>query len=584
LRALQKYVIIPIVKNKNITKINMAPNTAPSTATKAPEEIKALTAAQLKVKLQKDLGLADPITPPQWEKLKVEHKEKLDKWRKDHADSVSRGLFVKYPSIFDDPESKEVLDKGYERYFKSGRYGLNGADLMPGQKPKSPDCLVDKKGPLTFYEVEGEADKEAHKDRNNGRRWYGKKLDALKAYLDVANSGIRLTVAGFNTKSIDPLLKVIAANPKYMSFRGLRKLVSEGKAKKDEIFKGDGLLNFLLAFQRSVSPLIKKGIKYKDVSKHMASFSTLKSDELKKLKGARISHLTLRLKERKVLVKKSKEQPTQPKVKPPVKPKVKPPVKPKVKPPVKPKVKPPVKPKVKPAVKPKVKPPVKPKVKPKAPEQVAFDDMLKDLEDAGFEIVERPELGTMGYAKYGNHRIDFMAFPKGIIPGVIGYSYNILTLPKGQPGGGNQAVPTAIALKAALDKVKGLYVKELALFQDLTHTPQNTPKEALANGNPVLTYDTLTSVELSGKNNPKTGNPYPLHTYEITLTNAQVTIGRGATKKVVKVPSVVFRTECHKVLGYNKIYTNKGKGVPPSKDPAAIVRIAIRMAHLNKKP
>ncbi|MBT7736556.1 hypothetical protein HN709_02615, partial [Candidatus Peregrinibacteria bacterium] len=242
-------------------------------------------------------------------------------------------------------ESKEVLEQEFLRRFKLGKYKIKKGHLEAGESDVVGFEFEDLRSDLILLEFEGQADKVWHKRGRKRKAWYAGKLEAAQALGKAIKMKGLVDINNYsNEAKLLTILDEIIADPSLMSYRGLRKLIKDGKATKKEIFSGEGLLNLILSFQRSVSPLIKRGVKYTDLEKHYLDPSKDSSKE----QGKRVKLITLVYGERLVRVNKAKVQRPKPK---PVPPKPKP---------VPPKPKPvPPKPKPKPVPVPP-KPPVKP--------------------------------------------------------------------------------------------------------------------------------------------------------------------------------------------------------------------------------
>ena len=196
-------------------------------------------------------------------------------------------------------EAKEVREDIYERLFKLGKYNIDKKDLEEGQEATVPEEIVEKENPdkiISTYESEGQVNSKGHKMSKKPKSWYGSKLKAAKAMAALSGN---LEIGGFtNGKRLKELVKVIASNPDYCSYKGLQKLLAEGKATEKEIYGGEGLLNFILAFQRSVSPMIKQGMTYEDIKKRTLTGKE-KGEDLKDMSGAYYTKFKVTLETRK---------------------------------------------------------------------------------------------------------------------------------------------------------------------------------------------------------------------------------------------------------------------------------------------
>ena len=561
--------------------------------------------------------------------LKAEFKALLQENAGEVADTVAPFEF----KIDVVEETKDV----FETLFRLGKYkveeGKEGVE--EGQPVDVPDEVSETEGILTFHDLSAGVDHKAHNtpksnDKKRPPEWYTEKMEAAQALVGAQKF---LTIKGFaNATKHITVIEHMIANPASFSKEGLEKLVEDGVVgSMDEIDGDDGVLNFILAFQRAVSPLTKKGISYSDIrfgrygKAGDPNADTFGEDEIPEINGTYVSNITLELCDKRYVKVEEVAKVNVTKIEVPVDPV-----------PVDPD---PVDPEDKEKEKTgityeevliklekhgfiqvdgsndfyrfpepdltyhlempgpgegflqrinvvtgeiaeisvndldnvddpgawtiivKGTEPEKPEDEKEAPSD-KIDQMISDLEANGFEIIEKPEamIGTVGkekgYAKYGEHRLEFELNEDGT------YNYEILTLPDGQPGGGLIEGVDAATMKAALEAVGGLLSNTKVMHQDLLHTPQNSAAEALVNGDPVLEYESIEVVEeLSGKTNPKTGDPYPKNSYMIKIKGAKIEIGRGTGKKVVNVPEVNFRVEYHATLGYRG-YTDKGIGIP----------------------
>ncbi|MBT4917073.1 hypothetical protein HON58_01405, partial [Candidatus Peregrinibacteria bacterium] len=198
-------------------------------------------------------------------------------------------------------ESKEVREDIYERLFKLGKYNIAKKDLEAGQDDTAPAEIVEKANPdkiISTYESEGQVNSKGHKMSKKPKSWYASKLKAVKTMAALSGN---LEIAGFtNGKRLMELAKLIASNPDYCSYKGLQKLLAEGKATQKEIYGGEGILNFILAFQRSVSPMIKQGMTYEDIQKRTLTGKE-KAEDLKDMSGAYYTKFKVTLEKRKAV-------------------------------------------------------------------------------------------------------------------------------------------------------------------------------------------------------------------------------------------------------------------------------------------